>query len=443
MKALLSPLTSHLSRLPASGHAIAANDATDEEITASNDGVVAGAFAIQQADGLFVPYGEYPSEIADGGRSTVGIQIVDKEAAISMANEMNSFMGKVRSLGFLGRPVFVGHPYHGNKSMRSLYGDKRSRGWVKNIEVGEDGFKLVTSYNELGKREVDDAQFGYHSPEWTLEPVPGRKNAYRPKMLKSTGLTNNPNIPMPPIQSSNEDASNEMVQTPAVMDITKILAALTDAGFIKADDDELTILNSIDRLKEDVLWARERKESDARRLQMLRQMLPTAANEATEDELLESLLSTTEVAAANESQLENLNLELGTLREAHAAARTAHVDAALLPLITSGKVTGADKDAIRAELISAANETAIDERLTQLANQKPKLGTTGGVTDALRQGGAKLILAANEQSARSRQRDEAVNDALAELTAGRKAKSGDKERAWNLAQSRNPALFAR
>ena len=91
----------------------------------------------------------------------------------------------------------------------------------------------------------------------------------------------------------------------------------------------------------------------------------------------------------------------------------------------------------------AAFREANDERLTQLANNKPKLGTTGGVTDALRQGTAKLILAANEQSARSRQRDEAVNDALAELTQGRKAKPGDKERAWNLAQSRNPDLFAR
>lgn len=443
MKTLLSRLTSHLSRLTARGHVAAANDGTDDEITAANDGVVAGAFAIQQADGLFVPYGEYPSEIVDGGRSTMGIQVVDKAAALTMANEMNSFMGKVRSLGFLGRPVFVGHPYHGNKSLRSLYGDKRSRGWVKNIEVGDDGFKLVTSYNELGKREVDDAQFGYHSPEWTLEPVAGRKNAYRPKMLKSTGLTNNPNIPMPPIQSSNEDAANEMVQTPAVMDITKILAALTEAGFIKADDDELTILNSIERLKEDVRWSRERKESDARRLQMLRQMLPSAANEATEDDLLQSLSSALEATAANESQLETLNLELGTLREAHAASRAAHVAVALAPLIAANKIPGAEIEAIRAELISAANEAVIDERLTQLANAKPKLGTNGGVTDALREGTAKIILAANEQSTRSRLRDEAVNDAMAELTAGRKAKPGDKERAWNLAQSRNPELFAR
>ena len=443
MKTLLSPLLSLFCPTPnARGHATAANDA-DEEITAANDGVVAGAFAIQQADGLFVPYGEYPSEIVDGGRSTVGIQIVDKEAAITMANEMNSFMGKVRSLGFLGRPVFVGHPYHGNKSMRSLYGDKRSRGWVKNIEVGDDGFKLVTSYNELGKREVDDAQFGYHSPEWTLEPVAGRKNAYRPKMLKSTGLTNNPNIPMPPIQSSNEDAANELVQTPAVMDITKILAALTEAGFIKSDDDELTILGSIQRLKEEVVWARERKENDARRLQMLRQMLPSAANEASEDDLLESLLTVTEAAAANEAAAGELRTENSELQSRFTAARAAHIDTALKPLIASNKIPGAEIETLRAELISAANEAAIDERLTQLANTKPKLGTTGGVTDQLRQDTSKLILAANEQSARSRQRNEAVTDALAEITAGRKAKPGDQERAWNLAQSRNPELFAR
>lgn len=162
--------------------------------------------------------------------------------------------------------------------------------------------------------------------------------------------------------------------------------------------------------------------------------------------LLESLLSAVQTAtAANEEQStrnEELQSQVTAANERFAAARVAHVEAALKPLIAANKIPGAQIETVRAELISAANEEDITTRIQELSRTKPRLGTTGGVTDDLKEGSSKMVMATNEASARSKQRNEAVTDCLAEITQGRKARPGDQEAAWNLARSRNPELFA-
>jgi hypothetical protein len=50
-------------------------------------------------------------------------------------------------------------------------------------------------------------------------------------------------------------------------------------------------------------------------------------------------------------------------------------------------------------------------------------------------------MAANEQTSRQTQRTQLVQQCLTQLTQGRAAKTGDQERAWNMASRQQPDLF--
>jgi hypothetical protein len=428
-------------------YVMAANDAPAEDIFAVNE----AAYGVDDTGVMVVPFGEVPVMVSMNGRKVRGLQRIDATAGNEMAADMTGIMGMLKN-AFIGRPIFLGHPYHPDATEAAKYPDKRARGFIKSVEVANETIRLMPKYNKLGSEEVTDQQMIFHSPQWRMKPVMAANGqqevkdgmpVFRPYSLHSGGLTNNPNIPVPPLMGANEEAANAV---PSI-DVTKILTALTESGVIQAGDDELTILRGIANLKDMIQWSRERKAGDARELERLRTVLPSAANEATREELFESLLKQSEAHAANEAQISAANESLKTkndeLESRFTAARTAHVNAALKPLIATNKIPGAQIDAVRTELISAANEADIDTRLQELASTKPRLGTTGGVTDDIKPGAMKIVMAANESSARSRQRNEAVSDCLQEITQGRKAKPGDQEKAWNLAQSRNPALFAR
>ncbi|MGV3664279.1 MAG: hypothetical protein ACO1TE_29170 [Prosthecobacter sp.] len=447
--------------------AVACNDDFGTLVSA-NDGVLSGDFAVVQQDGLFVPYGEYPNEVTGpDGRVSIGVQVVDREAGLAMANEMASFMGRARSL-FLGRPIFVGHPYHPQKDQRASYPDKASRGWIKSIEVQEEGIKFVTSYNELGSTEVNDARFGYHSPEWRLAPVPGRRNAFRPVMLRSTGLTNFPNIPVPPIIAANEDPATPVLS----IDLNKIVAALKEAGLIKDGDDETAILNAIGGAARELQWARERRDNEVKEAALLRATIGAAiaGNDMTpspeemphgelisficgayEQSLKEHRLQGERLTAANEqlltqngeqaAELVSANESLEQLRTANRELRTARAALALEPLIKAGKVTGAGREAALQQLCDAANEAAFAESLQGLSKAAATLPTAAPTQLSGLHGKQKIILASNEQSARSRERSDLVNACMAEITKGGAAKEGDHDRAWTMASRRKPELF--
>lgn len=425
-------LLTYLSVFSNARFAHAANEASDE---AANEAAV-GVFDVVDGGVMKVPYGEYPVMVAHQGRQIRGLQRVDAQAG----NEMRADLGGVLKRFAVGRPIFAGHPYiPGDGTPDPRWPDRRSRGTIKEIEVANDGIVFVPKYNKLGREEVEDAQFMHHSPQWRLKPVMAAngkqevKNGmpvYRPFSIHSVGLTNNPNIEVPALVAANENM-------PAVIDVSKLIAALAETGLVKPDDDELTILQGIARMKEDIQWARERKENDARRLQMLRTAFPSAANEATEEEITSSLITErSDLAAANEKLTEDVS----SLRSSLSASREAHVEMALAGLITGAKITKAKAEEVRSSLIEAANEQVLADQLAELGKGKSKLSTDGGVTDELK-GAHKVVMAANEQSARKRQRDELVNDVLAEITKGRAARPGDRETAWNLASARHPQLF--
>lgn len=423
-------------------HAIAANNAA----AAAND-AIAGTFTVIEGGAMVVPFGEREVVAVVNGRAMRVLQRIDAQAGNSMLDDLGGWLKRK----LVGRPIFNGHPYHPDKAEAAKWDDKRSRGTIKEITVGNDGITLIPSYNRLGKDEVEDGQFLFHSPQWRMEPVMGANGAqeikrgmpvFRPTSLHSAGLTNNPNLDVPALVAANEDGTLNVEQGTLNIDLPKIIEALKAAGVIKEGDDEVAILNAISGAATTLQWARDAKQREERELALLKEKCGSdAANEATREELLESLLSRLETMAANEQAADTLQAQAGAANERFTAARAARVNDAVDALVKAGRVTNANAPALRAELIDAANEKIITERVAWLSKVKPKFAIHGGPTDNLKPDAMRNVMAANEQSQRSRLRSEKFTECLAEITGGRKARPGDSDAAWNLARGRNPELF--
>lgn len=430
---------------------VAANE--DAAADAANE-AIAGVFSVIQGGNMVVPFAERAVMASVNGRNMRVLQRIDAQAGNSMREDLGGWLKKK----LVGRPIFLGHPYHADPVEAAKWPDKRSRGTIRGIAVSNEGITLVPGYNGLGRTEVDDGQFLYHSPQWRMEPVMGANGrqeikdgmpVFRPTSLHSAGLTNNPNLDVPSLVAANEDGAAVSV---VCIDVNKIIAALVDLGVIKEGDDETAILSAVSSLQSTLQWARDARAREEREMALLREKCGgEGANEMPREELLNSLLSRLEAQAANEAGLAaqvdefkdamaGAKVVVEAANERFKAARTARVNDAIAALIKGGHIPNAAREMFRTELVEAANEADITTRLQELTQKKTRLGTSGGVTDEAR-GGRRLVMAANEQAVRSQQRTEAVNQCLKEITGGGAARPGDQERAWNLASSRNPELF--
>jgi len=225
------------------GQIIAANNAAD----AAND-AIAGTFTVIEGGKMVVPFGEREIVAVVNGRSMRVLQRIDAQAGNSMLDDLGGWLKRK----LVGRPIFNGHPYHPDKNEAAKWPDKRSRGTIKEITVGNEGITLEPSYNQLGKGEVDDGQFLFHSPQWRMEPVMGANGAqevkhgmpvFRPTSLHSAGLTNNPNLDVPALVAANEEATGS-----DPLDLAELLAVLKQQNVVKDGDDKTAILAALSSL---------------------------------------------------------------------------------------------------------------------------------------------------------------------------------------------------
>jgi hypothetical protein len=370
---------------------------------AANEAVVAGSFTITQPDGFEIAYGEYGHP--------VGVQVFDREAAQSMANELASLLGKI-TRGFRGVPVYAGHPDHPDQRMAAQYPDRKARGWIKEIIVGETSARFVTAYNELGKGEVEDAQWAGYSPLWLMQPVANQRGKFRPMILKSMALTNNPNMPVPPLIVANETdgtltpaATNQDPMKPELKaKLMKLLGLADDADETAFDE---AVNGYFDKMLAD-------KDKPA----------PAAPDPKPEDE---EKKKAEEAAAA-------ANVATAAANEAVRNLRNTRIDFALEQLVNSGRVTPANVPAEKAKLVACANEADLSTAIDKLRAVKPTLQTnlTHAANIAAQKG---ELLAANDASVSARQRQEAV-DAIMKERPGI-----SQSIAWGMAASRNPKLF--
>lgn len=141
---------------------------------------------------LYCRYGTYPQTVPGIG---VIQQVVDREAADQIAANFRQAAGL--EVLFKGVPHYEGHPDDPSWLAQNPGHKAIAVGRIKQVEAGEDGIYVTSVFNSMGVPLLSGSAPAYdgHSPRWRLSAIPGKPKFYRPVMLISDGLTNNPNIP--------------------------------------------------------------------------------------------------------------------------------------------------------------------------------------------------------------------------------------------------------
>lgn len=141
---------------------------------------------------LYCKYGTYPQDVPGVGRIN---QVVDREAANEIAANFRQYAGL--DVFVKGIPHFEGHPDDPGWLKQNPGHKAIAVGRIKTIEAGADGIYVESVFNSSGVEMLSGEAPPYtgHSPRWKCAPIEGRPGYFRPVMLMSDGLTNNPNIP--------------------------------------------------------------------------------------------------------------------------------------------------------------------------------------------------------------------------------------------------------
>jgi hypothetical protein len=183
---------------------------------------------------MLAPFGSFPGvatqPIAGGGvKRYDAVQVVDRESAVELVNEFNSFGGKIRRF-LRGVPIFVGHPDMPGRS--HLYPHKEPVGTTVELQVRDDGLWCKPCFTNDGLEYIDANQGLGFSARWSGNEAGEQdgKPVYRPASLKSIGLTQRPNLP---VELINDDEPPGQPQ-----DIMKeqVLAWLKGLGIELAND---------------------------------------------------------------------------------------------------------------------------------------------------------------------------------------------------------------
>lgn len=364
-------------------------------------------FAILQGDGFVVPYGDFPHKL--------GMQKFDRAAADAMVAAHNSALNRLaRHFGGGTYPVYVGHPdLPGSKDA-----DKRAYGWIENMRAGEDGLHLAVKWSDAGRELIENAHFKFYSPLWWTRKI---KGGIQPIGLKSMGLTNDPNIPVPAL--ANEAAADDDDLQPDNQPTTDtmnpdILAAL---GLEEGATPE-EVLAKITELKA----AADAANADNSELE-------TAKAEA------ETLKAEKQAAEEAKTTAENARDTAITERDAARESLRIAANCAVQNAVTAGRLTIADAESKLTEIL-AAND--LEAAITDLGKLPPVVKTSSATGD-LGNAKARIVIAANDEAAaRKSEREQLVAN---EFEATNPSLSlGERKRiAWRRASAKNPALFGK
>jgi hypothetical protein len=353
---------------------------------------------------LYCRYGTYPQTVPGVG---VIQQVVDREAAEQIVANFRQAAGM--EVLFKGVPHYEGHPDDPAWLAQNPGHKAIAVGRIKKVEAGEDAIYVTSIFNTLGVPLLSGAAPAYdgHSPRWRMSPIPGKPKHFRPVMLISDGLTNNPNIPGSrialnagvPGQPSPDDNPNDGGQTENQNDENMKLTpeALKALGFAPdATPSETDISTAIVRLMG------EKQSADAAKV--------TAESEATAANT-KVITLTTQLSAAH-----------GKLSETVASNA-----------VKEGRITEADKP----KWITALN-TDLDGESAKLATLMPVLNTSSKLPDL---GGRRDANVLDAQG-----NIETMNTAARAYAAEHNIDISNAEgwgRAWNGAKAAKPEVFTR
>ena len=177
---------------------------------------------------IFLPFGTWAY---DGTIS----QTLTREAAARIANELAADI----AAGNPGIPVYQGHP--DVPSLAAKYPDKGALGWVKRIDLTNEGCCLSVEWDRFPGKG-----FGWFSPYWFGEKT-GLDNQGKTLVsvdhIESIGLVNNPNISefRLPNEAVEESARQKLIGELANTFKKTKLANVTDAnGHEHGEDGKFT-----------------------------------------------------------------------------------------------------------------------------------------------------------------------------------------------------------
>lgn len=186
---------------------------------------------------IFLPFGTWAY---DGKIS----QTFTREAAARIANELAADV----AAGNPGIPVYQGHP--DVPSLAAKYPDKGALGWVKKIDLSNEGCSLTVDWDRFPGKG-----FGWFSPYWFGEKT-GLDNQGKTLVavdhIESIGLVNNPNISEFRLANELQDTNNAaQAEKGNTMNITKEeLCKLLGLPPEATDEDIRTALAEAGKAKE-------------------------------------------------------------------------------------------------------------------------------------------------------------------------------------------------
>lgn len=303
-------------------------------------------------------YGEYPAEDTSG--RTI-MQVVDREAGEAMAANFNSGTQKLANF-FRGVPIYEGHADDAGWLAKNPGHRASAVARIKTLEVAEDGIYATAAINSDGLKLLggDAPKYTGQSPYWRLSEISGRKGCYRPILLWSVALTNNPNI------MTNTIALNSLL---GVADDTPSPA---ENGETENQENEMKL--TPDALKA-LGFAPEAMPSEEEINAAIVKLASVKAEAETE-----------KVAAEEETSA--VNSRLSVVTQELDSVRSAAVETVIADAINSGRITEADKAQWTAALnTSFASESAKLKNLMPVLNTRSQLPTQGirrdmAITDA-------------------------------------------------------------
>lgn len=340
----------------------------NEESALPNAALCERTFEVLQPDSLFVPYGDFLHK--QSGK----VQRFDAESAKRMKKQFHGLVANAkRTLGDAPRrPVYEGHP--DVPGMQGIYTDRAAKGWIEGITLQADGAQFHVKWNPTGAQLIANGEFAYYSPFWEVEGIAG--NVVRPVSLRSIGLTNNPNIPVPAIANdqSSESETEPMKLNPAIL----ALLALSEGFDVAALENAITNLNT--------------RATNAER------DLALANTKATEAETALANAKTTHEVALKDYDASVIG-KVNALANDLTAAREALVQTGIASLQLTGHLVPADAAPERTRILALANVADITAELARLGKQAPKIKLTSITVDAPGSQ-AKVQALANDAQAR-------------------------------------------
>ena len=356
--------------------------------------LAANEFQIEQENGFFVPFGDYPYRRDDGQVIT---QRFDEASGALLIEQFRPDVFSL--LKSKRRPVYIGHPDAPGNETR--WPDKKAYGWLTGAEqtthAEQAGVLFHCKWSTAGRELISNGHYLYYSPNWGMQPIghdESGRQCFRPALLFSMGLVNDPNISVPAMANENTKP-NTNKENPTMDPLKQLLMKLGALLGINEATEE-TVLQHCRTLQNGLMAANQAKATAEAALSAANEA-QTAAEQARAE--AETAKTAAETRAANE--------------------HTARIDDRLELAVNEGRITAADKP----NWLTVFNEN-FEAATLKVAALKP----LGGTSQTQHLGGRSTSPAAPDAML------SAVNEVMTQ-------KGCSYEQAWNEVSATKPELL--